>query len=256
MMYQEGVRQLIIVYRQDTYGSGLANATAARFTALGGTVVDKIPYDTATTDFSTVLSTMQSDWSKGVSAAGGNASKVAIQAVSFEELGTMLLQAKSSFPSLLNTTQPWYGTDGEADDAVLTNSTYASIMNQIRLPSTLYIQTNTTRTNTICVTELAQTHSTCDAYSLGSYDDVWLLALSVLHCGTYSGACISKVLPEIANESVGVTGPLALQSNHDRIPVAYNVWTVVGTGSTANWIIAGTWTIANDTVAWTSEPKH
>ena len=36
MMYQNGVRYLIQVYRQDTYGSGLANFTAADFKTLWG----------------------------------------------------------------------------------------------------------------------------------------------------------------------------------------------------------------------------
>lgn len=253
-MYQEGVKALILVHRQDTYGSGLANATAARFTALGGTVVDNIPYDVTTTDFSSVLATIQSDWNNAVKTYGN--SSVAIQAISFEELGTLLLQAKSSYPSLLNTVQPWYGSDGEADDTVLTNSTYASVMDQIRLPSTLYIQTNTTRTNAVCQYILAQTHSSCDAYSLGSYDDVWIAALAVLQCGTYSGTCIQKALPQVANETVGVTGPLTLQPSGDRVPVAYDIWTVSGSGGTATWNIAGSWTISADAVTWISEPKH
>ena len=59
MMWQNGVRYLIQVYRQDTYGSGLANFTAADFKALGGTIVDSIPYDTTTTNFAPTLATLE-----------------------------------------------------------------------------------------------------------------------------------------------------------------------------------------------------
>ena len=41
MMWGDGVKAIIQVYRQDTYGSGLANFTPAAFTADGGIVVDQ-----------------------------------------------------------------------------------------------------------------------------------------------------------------------------------------------------------------------
>jgi branched-chain amino acid transport system substrate-binding protein len=258
-MYQEGVRGLIIVYRQDTYGQGLAAAVASRFTALGGHVLAQVPYDPTITDFSSVLSTINQLYTSNVGTYGCGG--IAIQAISFEELGTMLLQAKTSYPQLLNTVQPWYGSDGEADDSVLTNSTYASVMNQIELPSTLYIQTNTTATNRVCSVILSETHISCDAYALGAYDDVWLAALGALWCGTGSSgsvdtACVSREIPTIANESVGVTGPLNLEANHDRVPMAYDIWCVTGSGTAASWNTCGTWTISSDTVAWTAEPPH
>ncbi len=59
MMYQDGVKYLIQVYRQDTYGSGLANYTKANFKALGGTIVDSIPYDTTTSNFAPYSSNSQ-----------------------------------------------------------------------------------------------------------------------------------------------------------------------------------------------------
>src|SRR5207245_11503985 len=42
MIKDRGANALIIVYRDDTYGGGVANATGSRFTALGGTVVSTI----------------------------------------------------------------------------------------------------------------------------------------------------------------------------------------------------------------------
>ena len=52
---------------------------------MGGTVVDSIPYDTTTTDFSPTLATLNTDWATGVSDAGGNNNSVAIQMVAFDE---------------------------------------------------------------------------------------------------------------------------------------------------------------------------
>jgi branched-chain amino acid transport system substrate-binding protein len=255
MMYQDGVRDVIIVYINTAYGSGLANATSARFKTLGGNVTAMVPYSSTSLDFTSTLAQISTEWTAAVAAAGGNASEVAIQAIGYQEVGQMLVQASKSYASLVNTTQPWYGTDGESDNAAFVNSTFSALSAEVRLPATFYSITNTTKTNTVCADINSISHNGCDSYSLTSYDDVWLAALSVLHCGTATGSCISKVLPEIANESVGVTGPLTLASDHDRVAFAYDIFAITTTSGVVSWILAGNWTTNADIVVWTHEPK-
>jgi branched-chain amino acid transport system substrate-binding protein len=256
MMYQDGVRNVIIVYTNQAYGSGLANSTAARFTALGGNVTTKIPYTPSSTDFTSVLSLMASAWTTAVSNAGGNASAVAIDAIGYQDVGTLLTQAKTDDPQLLSGAQPWYGTDGESDNPAFVNSTFASVSSEVRLPATLYAFTNTSTTNTVCAEINAKAAGGCDGYSLGAYDDTWLAADAVLQCGTYSGTCLSTAIPQVANESVGVTGQMTLGSNHDRIAHAYQIWAIATVSGTTTWQLAGNWTVTSDTVVWNSnEPK-
>jgi len=255
MMYQDGVRYLIIVNTNQAYGSGLANTTSARFKALGGTVVAQIPYDPTTITFTSTLASISSEYSTAVSDAGGNKSEVAIQAIGYQEVGDMLVQAATSYPNLLNTSQPWYGTDGESDSPAFTNSTYSAVSAEVRLPSTFYALTNTSSTNAVCQATGTVSKDGCSSYSLGAYDDVWLAADAILRCGTNSGSCISKSVGVIANESVGVTGPMTLGSNRDRVPFAYDIYAIATVSGTANWILAGTWTVTADTVSWVSEPK-
>jgi branched-chain amino acid transport system substrate-binding protein len=256
MMYQNGVRNVIIVYTNQAYGSGLANSTSSRFKALGGNVTTMIPYTPSSTDFTSVLSLMASAWTTAVHNAGGNASAVAIQAIGYQDVGTLLLQAKTDDPQLLNGTQPWYGTDGESDNPAFVNSTFASVSSQVRLPATLYSFTNTSATNTVCAEINAKAAGGCDGYSLGAYDDTWLAADSILQCGTYSGTCLSTAIPQVANESVGVTGPMTLGSNHDRIANAYQIWAIATVSGTVVWQLAGNWTVSSDTVTWNSnKPK-
>jgi branched-chain amino acid transport system substrate-binding protein len=258
--YQNGVRQLIIVYTNQAYGSGLANATAARFSALGGTVSAKIPYDPTTTDFTSILTTLNSQYSSAVSSAGGNKSQVAIFAIGYQEIGTLLSQAQTQGygNTLLNTSQPWYGSDGEAANSAFTNSTFASVSAEVRLPSTLYAPTNTTKTNSVCQAIDAMSAGGCSGYSLGAYDDVWLTAVATLQCGTYTGSCLSKAIGQVANESVGVTGPETLGSNHDRIAYAYDIFAVTTVSGTVQWVLAGNWTVTTDKVVWNPqyEPKY
>ena len=251
-MYQDGVRNLIIVYTDTAYGSGLANATAARFRALGGNVTTEIPYPSTTTDFTTVLSTLSSAWSTATTNAGGNASSVAIQAIGYQEIGALLQQASTQDPALLKTAQPWYGTDGESANSAFTNSTYASYSADVRLPSTLYAPTNTSATNSICMEIDAGSPGGCSAYALAAYDNTWLAAEAILQCGENNGACLTTAIGQVANESVGVTGPMTLGSNHDRVANEYDIYDIVTISGTVQWVIAGNWTVTSDIVSWNS----
>src|SRR5256712_7540072 len=116
MMVDRGGTAIIIVQRHDSYGDNLAGATAERFMAIGGQVIDTIPYDVTTADFTTVLNRLQGDFTNNVGKYG--AGHIAFDFVSFEEsFGAIILKAQTTqgFPW---STLPWFGTDGEAQDSV------------------------------------------------------------------------------------------------------------------------------------------
>jgi branched-chain amino acid transport system substrate-binding protein len=254
MMYQDGVKYLIQVYRQDTYGSGLANYTQANFKALGGTVVDSIPYDTSTSNFAPYLATLSSDWTKAVSMAGGDNNSVGIQLIAFGEGATLLQQASTSYPNLLKTPQPWYGTDGEQGESVFTNSTVASTMQAVRLPSTVFGYTNSSITQTLCSELFAATARTCDPYSIGAYDDVWIAALSIMACNANSGACVQKILPSVADSYYGASGWTLMNTNGDRAASDYLIYCITGPADNLAWTVCGSWSFSTDTVTWINKP--
>jgi branched-chain amino acid transport system substrate-binding protein len=253
-MYGNGVKYLVQVYRQDTYGSGLANFTKADFTALGGTVVASIPYDISSTNFAPILSTLNTDWGTAVTDAGGNNNSVAIQIIAFDEGATLIQQASTQYPNLLKTPQPWYGSDGEEGEAAFTNSTIASSIQAVRLPSTVFGYTNSSKTGTLCAQLLTAIHQTCDSYPLGAYDDVWIAALTVLACGSNSGSCIQQTLPTVADNYYGVTGWTDLNPAGDRAVSDYLIYCITGTPSSLAWTVCGSWSYASNTVTWTNKP--
>jgi branched-chain amino acid transport system substrate-binding protein len=260
ILLDRGATAVIIVQRHDTYGDGLANATAAYFKQLGASqnakVVDTISYDKSTTDFSAILSKMDSDYTSANTGAYLN--HVAIYAVSFEEFGTMIIQAHNNYPTKFPWSPlPWFGTDGEAQDAVIINATTSGpYVSQVKLPSTLFSQVNNAKTVQLNTTFTTQNPSNiCDSYCLGAYDDVWLAALSTLQAGAYDGTKIQTILPTVAANYYGVTGWCGLQASGDRVPTGYQVWKVVTpTGGKPGWVLAGEWDFTTDTVTWTSVP--
>lgn len=252
MMWGNGVKAIIQVFRQDTYGSGLANYTKADFTALGGTVVASIPYDTTATNFASTLSAINSAYNGAVTTYGNNS--VAIQLISFDEGATLLQQASTSYPNLISTPQPWYGVDGTEGESVFTNSTVGSVMQAVRLPSTVFGFTNSSKTQALCAKLFAATSQTCDSYPLGAYDDMWLFALSILACGQNSGPCVQSILPSVAANYYGVTGWTALDVNGDRATSDFLIYCITGTPSNLAWTVCGSWSFQTGQVTWTNKP--
>lgn len=253
MLWDRGAKSVIIIERHDSYGDGLANATATKFKSLGGTVIDTIPYDTSLTTFSSQVDQINTDYTANNSTKG----PIAIDAVSFQEFGTILQNMNTAHPALVNTVMPWFGTDGEAQNSLIANSssTVGALTAKVRLPSTLYASASNTKTVAFNSTfASAYPGVTCDTYCLGAYDDVWLGALATLQAGSTDGAKIQAVMQSTANSMYGVTGYMGLQASGDRIPTSYEIWKVIPSGTGGKWVLAGTWDNASDSITWNSPP--
>jgi branched-chain amino acid transport system substrate-binding protein len=253
MLWDRGAKSVIIIERHDSYGDGLANATAAKFKQLGGTVIDTIPYDTSATTYSSQVDQINTDYT------ANNATKgpIAIDAVSFQEFGTIIQEMSTAHNALVNTVMPWFGVDGEAQNSLIANSssTVGALTAKVRLPSTLYASANNSRTVSF-LNAFASKYPgvTCDTYCLGAYDDVWLGALATLQAGTTDGAKIQAAISNTASNMFGVTGWMGLQASGDRVPTSYQIWKVIPSGTGGAWTLAGTWDQASDTITWTSPP--
>jgi len=263
ILLDRGVKGVIIINRDDTYGNGLANATKTFLQKDSSTVLIKGPYkyDTTTPDFSALLAQINTDYQTLSGQVG--AANVAIFAVSFEELGTLLIQANNNptYKPLLSTAQPWFGTDGEAQNSKLTNRTGSGpFVAQVRLPSTLFNVVNNSRTidfyNRIKGTSAGAAILGGGAfYTFEGYNDVWLAALSILSAGKNDGTAVHAIFPAVAANYYSLTGWEGLQASGDRIPGSYQIWKVVAaSGGNYNWVLAGTWDYNTDAVTWTSPP--
>jgi len=259
---QSGVQDVVILYRNDGYGAGLANSTAVNFEAIGGHVEAQIPYDTTTSNFVPVLGQVNDAYNAGVGKYG--ASHVALYFVMFDEFGLMATQAAQNYANLLTTPLPWFGVDGEGNEAPIVNSTYSSTTVETRLVASYPGFTSSPLTQSICARQLAARSTLCTGYTLGTYDDLWLSALALLYCApaahyttTQNGACIQQVLPSIAAGYMGATGVTLLNSAGDRLYASYQFFCIVpGSASgSAKWIVCGTWDQVSNTIVWSVKPQ-
>lgn len=254
----QGAKAVIIINRDDTYAGGLANGTVS-FLEKDGLAASAIggpyKYDLLTTDFSALITQVTNEYNTlNTGAAAGH---VAIVAVSFQELHTLLKQASTQSAEIYNDV-PWYGSDSEAQDSFLSNSTDGQYTSHVILPSTLFNVVNNSKTLAFYTKyagtlQLAAITGGGVFYTMEGYDDVWLAVLSIMSAGSPSGTAIHAAFPGVANGFYGLTGWEGLSGN-DRIPGSYQIWKVVASGSSFNWVLAGTYDYNSDSVSWTSAP--
>jgi len=259
-----GAKAVIVVNRDDTYGDGLANSTITWLKQDDPSIVIGGPtkYDTSTSDFTSVISTMSSEYTTLSGQVG--AANVAIYIVAFQEYGSILSQTMTQAPNLLSTTLPWFGMDGIAQNSDLSNSSssVASIAAKVGVYSTLFgVLTNNTKAiafyNRIAGTSAGAAILGGGAfYTFEGYDDVWLAALSIISAGANSGTAIQAILPSVAANFYGLTGAETLNAAGDRALFpgsGYQIWKVVPNGASSwEWILAGAWAVSTDEVTWTT----
>ncbi len=248
-LVSQNVKDIVVVNQQSVYGTGLANATIVRFEALGGHAETEIQYSSTATDFTPALSTMQSEYQSAVAKYG--ASSVAIVAIGFQEVGNMLVQAKSLDPGLLAAT--WYGSDGESQNTDFSNSTSsaAPISAQVKLVSTIgESPAATAATNSFIAEFNATAHTTPVSYAINAYDAAWVIALSVLAANANNGQAIQQVFASVANHYFGASGWTNLQASGDVAPVGYDLYEVQTLKGTTQWVLAGTYSSGTDSITW------
>jgi branched-chain amino acid transport system substrate-binding protein len=257
-----GAKAVIVINRDDTYGDGLANSTVTWLKLDDPNIVIGGPtkYDPTTSDFTSIISTMSSQYTSLSNQVG--AANVAIYVVAFQEYGSILSQTKTQAASLLSTKLPWFGMDGIAQNSDLSNSSsnVASTAAQVGVYSTLFGVLSNNSKSAAFYSRIAGTPAGAEIlgggafYTFEGYDDVWLAALSIISAGANSGTAIQAIFPSVSSNFYGLTGGEVLTAAGDRALFAgsgYQIWRVVSIGAASwGWILAGQWDYATNSVSW------
>ena len=256
-MWNDGIKYIVPLWQDTTYGDGLANATEQKMVQLGGGFdPNGIKYDATATDFSTQVSLLAAEVQKAVTQYG--ASKVAVYAVTYEEVQSIMDDAVQ-YPILSQV--KWYGCDGSALSAKLTDDPVAAAFAvNVTFPATYFAPPNSDILTAVSDYVHAQTGHIPDPYAYGSYDSLWVVAKCIGLTQQYNGVAINDVLPAVANVTYGASGWTALNQYGDRTIGDYQFWEVeqvtsAAAGHTTNsttfdWRLAGLYSAATDSVTW------
>jgi len=256
-MWNLGIKYIVPLYQDTTYGDGLVNATEQKMVALGGGYdTNIIKYDASATDFSTQVSVLATEVQKAVTQYG--ASQVGVYAVTYEEIQSIMDDAVQ-YPILSQVR--WFGCDGSALSAKLSGDPVAAAFAvNVTFPATYFAPPSSDILNEVSDYVHSQTGHIPDPYAYGSYDSLWVVAKCIGLTQQYSGVAINDVLPAIANVTYGASGWTALNQYGDRTIGDYQYWEVeqvsaAAAGHTTNsttydWRLAGLYSAASNTVTW------
>lgn len=262
-MRTSGASVTVQMYRNDAWGVGLSTSSGTAFTADGGTVwTTKIAYDPTSGATGTAIATNTAALENAVAAAlssvGGNATKVAVQLLAFDE-GTGFLHeagnSPSAYPSLNNPNLKWFGSDGTAQSSKITADSGASTFSQSQyFLNTIFAATTTPKFAALEQRLTAKLGAAPEVYAYAAYDGVWVLALAIQAAGKYDPVAVQNLLKTsyLSTNTApysGASGPIVLNSAGDRAFSDYDLWVVQGSGSTWNWARVGKYNYATDSIA-------
>jgi branched-chain amino acid transport system substrate-binding protein len=242
LMWHDGVRTIVPLWRNDAGNNGLHDSVKADFENLGGTVTSGYQYQTTTTDLSAATTSVASQIST-LLIAGADPNSVAIYLAAFDEVVSVFHSAANN--STLSSTQ-WYGSDGVALSAALTgDSSAAAFAASHGYPNPIFGLPDALQNLWQPVADAieARTGITPDAFALSAYDALFVVEQALRDAGNLKDfARFKAAFVKAANAYSGVTGPTALDAAGDRLNADFDFWAVRLTNGSYGWARIGTYT--------------
>lgn len=240
MMWADGIRTIVPVWRNDGGNAGLERTTRARFSALGGTVLQGVKYDAATSDFANTVAAIGAQVRAATEQHG--AGSVAVYLAAFDEVVGIFTSARSD-PVL--SSLRWYGSDGVAHSSALVNSPQAAeFAMRAGYPNPVFgLEEGARDVWAPLVARIrAKTNLEPDAFALAVYDAVWVVARGFVASGSPSTLGVEdlkKAFATAASTHFGATGWTALNAAGDRKYGDFDYWAVREIEGVPTWSRVG-----------------
>jgi branched-chain amino acid transport system substrate-binding protein len=234
LMWADGIRTVVPVWRADAGNQGLHTATRAGFVAKGGTVSAGVGYSATTTSFAATIGTLGTQVRAAL--ATRPAGEVAVYLAGFDEVADVFAAAAAD-PVLA--TVRWYGADGIAQSgALLTKPAAVAFAETVGFPSALFGLDFSAQQNwqPVATRIQARAGSAPDAFALAVYDAARVAALAYL--GSPSDVEVDSLASrfvQAAGMYHGTTGWTVLNAAGDRQYADFDFWAVRPSGSTHAW---------------------
>lgn len=234
LMWADGIRAVVPVWRADAGNQGLHTATRAAFLAEGGTASAGVEYAANTTSFAATLATLKTQVQAALAARP--ASQVAVYLAGFDEIAG-LFEAAAGDPVLASV--KWYGADGIAQSgALLADAEAAAFAKTVGFPSALFGLDFSAKAQWQPIATRIQQRagSAPDAFALAVYDATWVAALAYLAspAGVDADSLATRFV-QAAGSYHGTTGWTTLNAKGDRQYADFDFWAIRTVGSTNAW---------------------
>lgn len=248
IMWDDGIRVVIPVWRNDVYGDELMHAVRERFQEMGGEFdkeAESLGYAPRTGQLAASLHRINFVmWDNALKLLDSNvqhalsrydSENVGVYLVSLDEVTPIFIQAYSH-PVLSKV--KWYGSDGSAlNEALVRNHDSALFAVNTSFSSPIYRLNNekNEKLNHIMEEIRKEVHTDPSPYSVVAYDILWVAAIAENETRysrdnssqTQTIHHLKEVLLHSANLYHGVTGNTALNRMGDRNEGDYDFWQVM-----------------------------
>ena len=235
MMWQDGKRTVIPVWRDDAGNAGLEKATRTAFSALGGTMLPGIKYGAMATDFSGIATNVSNQ--VRLAAAGRDPATVGVYLAAFD-IDAVALFSAACDDSVLASVH-WYGSDGVArSDPMLGSRDAAEFAMRVGYPNPVFGLVEGARDvwEPLSARIRARANAEPDAFALAVYDAVWVVARGYVASGaTLSIEQLKKAFTTAASTHFGATGWTVLNDAGDRKYGDFDFWAVRAVGGAPQW---------------------
>jgi branched-chain amino acid transport system substrate-binding protein len=234
LMWNDGIRVVIPVWRNEEGNAGLAAATRARFSQLGGAVLEGVSYSPATEDFGPTLAALRSQLDQATAQHG--ADRAAVYLAGFDEV--VLLFQRAARDPVLDAVR-WYGSDGVAlSEALIGSPEAAAFAMRTGYPNPTFGRDEGARDIWEPLSERIRERTGLepDAYALAVYDAVWVVARGYVASGaTTDIERLKRAFTTAAASGFGATGWTVLNEAGDRRYGDYDFWAICLEGDIPRW---------------------
>jgi branched-chain amino acid transport system substrate-binding protein len=238
MMWEDGIRTIVPVWRDDAGNAGLEAATRAAFSKLGGTALEGVSYDTATRDFTTTVAALRAQVEQAIGAYG--ADHVAVYLAAFDEV--VQLFASAAMDPVLGAVR-WYGSNGVAlSDALVSDTTAAEFAIRTGYPNPVFGRDEGASEIWGPLVEQirARTGQEPDGFALAVYDAVWVAARGYTASGaTQDIERLKQAFTTAAATHYGATGWAVLNEAGDRRYGDFDFWAIQMEDGVPRWTRVG-----------------
>lgn len=235
MMWEDGKRVIVPVWRDDAAGDDLARFVRSRFVALGGSVLAGVRYESGATDFTPVVAALRAQLQQAIAQYG--ASTVAVHLTAMGEVAPLLTIANAD--PLVGTVH-WYGSDGAAKNQGLLDAPQgAAFAVRTGYPNPQFGLEEGARDIweplAVRIRQVTQSMEP-DAYAMAAYDAVWTIARAYVAAGgTSDAARLKQAFITAASTGYGATGWTALNDAGDRKYGNYDFWAIRMSADVPRW---------------------
>jgi len=247
LMWNQGIRNIVIIYRGDDWGDGLFNATKQNFLALGGNVIGSIRYDPNAKDYSAEVQNLAN-----LVSSFSNRTSLGILALSFPGDFISIFNAAKNYPVLMSV--KWYGSDGTVNDVQVRDVIGQDIVNSgVGYINVAYTVPHNELQDSFIARYYNLTGNMPSGATFALYDGIWAIALTVVQTGTTSGKVLTQAFPLFAQHYFGLSGWLKFDQNGDRQYGAYAYEELQrDSGGKIAWVTVGSFDPVTNTVTLTS----